>query len=526
MVDLFLSEPKWNRFGDGDGDGDSTQMRISLLNKLESVIWSLMISGGRSEARLWLCNTIAEFSSITSRHKCDLFLDLLRPKPLKLALASQLLHMIFDKSPQKAGSIIAKKSYILHKFFQGHSRRISQWFSNFGAGGGLEHRKGAKALSQFAFVNRDICWEELGWKGKHGQSPAMVATKPHYFLDLDVQRTVENFLENVPEFWSSNEFAESLKDGEILFIDREFFVDYFVSLMYKEDSRDVWEVINEFLIEESFSSLCRRLLIILEERDLRNFLELLCKVLSPRMEPKDFGNSSYLFEVILLKCSDCGSIDQLLLFNAVINQQRQLLRLLCDEESEEEQAKVKDIVLQICAIPSNANSLAPILKECFKKKTIKAIIWLGLQSWVLYYRLSEECHTTESWESLFMDNDIGFRTSSKYALLHHDGLAEESGSDLDHRASITVKHKKKEKRRKRRRKNFGHDDSHENELLDFDTANNRLGLQANAGSWLLSTDGYSASWTGADLPEYLSKHCLSTWMKWVFANWNEACLIG
>ncbi|KNA07411.1 hypothetical protein SOVF_172120 [Spinacia oleracea] len=39
----------------------------------------------------------------------------------------------------------------------------------------------------------------------------VVATKPHYFLDLDVQLTEKNFLENIPEFWSSEEFSESLK---------------------------------------------------------------------------------------------------------------------------------------------------------------------------------------------------------------------------------------------------------------------------------------------------------------------------
>ena len=376
----------------------------------------------------------------------------------------------------------------------GNSRRILLWFSNFAAGGGLDHRKGAKALSQFAFVNRDICWEELEWKGKHGQSPAMVATKPHYFLDLDVQLTVENFLENVPEFWSSNEFTESVKDGEILFIDREFFLQYFVDLMYKEDSTDVWEVINKFLIEESFSSLCHRLLIILEEKDLNNFLVLLGKLLNPKLEPKNFSNSSYLFEVILSKCSDCGSIDQMLLLNAVINQGRQLLRLLRDEEGQEEHAKIKDIVSQICAIPSNANSLVPIFMECFKTKTVKAIKWLGLQSWVLYYRLSEDCQTPESWESLFKDNDIGFRTSNKYELLHHDDLSEKSGSDLDHKASVRVKHRKKGKR-KRRKKNFSHDDTYGIELPDFDTTNRVLGLQANAGCWLLCIDGYSVSWS-------------------------------
>lgn len=373
--------------------------------------------------------------------------------------------------------------------------RISQWFANFAASdGGLEHGKGAKALSQFAFINRDICWEELEWKGKHGKSPAVVATKPHYFLDLDVQRTVENFLENVPEFWSSSEFSESLKNGDILLIDRNFFLEYFVDLMYKEDSRDVWEVIIEFLKEESFSYLCRHLLVTLDERDLCKFLGLLRKLVNPGMEPKDFSNSSFLFEVVLSKCKDCGSFDQILLLDAVLNKKRELLRLLHDEDSNKAQAEVKDIVLQISAIPANDNSLAPIIKECVKTKTIEAITLLGLQSWVLYYRLSEECQTLESWESLFRTNAISFRKSEKYAFIDDNGLSEESDSDLDHGVSSKIKRKRKGRSRKKKKRKFDYNDSYDDVFLDFDISNNRLGLQSNVGSWLLSTDGYSASW--------------------------------
>lgn len=385
----------------------------------------------------------------------------------------------------------------------GNPRRIFQWFSNFSGGGGLEHSKGAKALSQFAFVNRDICWEELEWKGKHGQSPAMVATKPHYFLDLDVQRTVDNYLDNVPEFWSSNEFADSLRDGEILFIDREFFVEYFIDLMYKEDSTDVWKVINEFLIQESFSSLCHHLLITLEEKDLHNFLELLCKCLDPEMKLKDFGNSAYLFEVILSKCGYSVSLDQMFLLNAVIAQGRQLLRLLSDEEDLEECAKIKDIMSQICALSGSANSLAPFLVKCSRTKTIEGIRWLGLQSWVLYYRMSEKCQTSDSWELLFRENDIGFRASNKYEMLHYNELSEESGSDLEHEVSIKVKHRRKAKRRKRRRKTLDHDDSYDNELPAFDSSKTMLGLHTNSGSWYLSTDGYSMSWSSVSISLFI-----------------------
>lgn len=117
MLHLFLSEPIWN----DNGDDNSAKMRVSLLSNLESVIWSVMASGGRSEARLWLCNTIAGISSISRQHQCELLTNLLRSKPLKRGFASQLLEMIFENRPHKAGSIIAKRSYILKKFFEGKS---------------------------------------------------------------------------------------------------------------------------------------------------------------------------------------------------------------------------------------------------------------------------------------------------------------------------------------------------------------------------------------------------------------------
>lgn len=115
MVNLFLSEPVW----DDVVDTDSAKMRISLLSKLESVIQPLLMSGGRPEARLWLSNSIAGMTSVTRRDQCELFMNLLRSKPTKYGLASQLLQMLFDKRPQKAGSVVSKNSDILERFFEG-----------------------------------------------------------------------------------------------------------------------------------------------------------------------------------------------------------------------------------------------------------------------------------------------------------------------------------------------------------------------------------------------------------------------
>jgi hypothetical protein len=360
----------------------------------------------------------------------------------------------------------------------------------------LEQGKGLRALSQFAFKNRDICWEELEWKGKHGQSPAMVATKPHYFLDLDVQRTVENFLDNVPEFWSSNEVSESVKDGDIFLIDRPFFVRYFKDLMYREDSSDVWDVIEEFLEEQPFSCLCEHLLISFEEKDLCYFVELLCKCLDLRIKFQCLDDLSRLFVVVLLKCGVYGSIDLMMLLNAVIGQGRQLLRLLRDEEAKESLEKVNEIVSKISAIPSDGNSLTAIFKNRCKMATVEVVKCLGLQSWVLFYRLSQECQTPESWESVFVHNQIGFRNSDEHALIDEDRLlTEEDYSGFDRIPSGRVKKKKKQKAKRKRRRAYDSDDGNDDdELLDFDFASQKLDYLSNTKSWLLSTDKYSSAW--------------------------------
>ncbi|XP_057419637.1 uncharacterized protein LOC130713839 isoform X2 [Lotus japonicus] len=494
MINLFLSEPNWN---DGGADDGSSELRIRLLKELETVIWSAM---SRAEARMWLCKTVAGLKCVAPRHQRELFVDLLKTRRKKQSLASQLLHLMFDKSPQKLGSVLARRTRVLEDFFIGNPKRVSQWFLYVG----LEQGKGLRALSQFAFKNRDICWEELEWKGKHGQSPAMVATKPHYFLDLDIQRTVENFLENVPLFWSSSEVAESVKDGDIFQIDRSFFVRYFEGLMYKEDSRDAWEVVNEFLMEQPFSCLCEHLLITLEDRELLYFLELLCKYPAPKFEFQHLDGVSHLFLFVLSKCGASGSIDWMLLLNAVITQGRQLLRLLRDEEAQESLVKIDEIVSKISAIPSDANSLTPIFKNTYKMKTIEAVKCLGLQSWVFFYRLSQECQTPESWESIFGDNQIGFRNSNEHALLDEDVPSEEDCSGFD---LVRGKKKKKQKAKKKRRRTYDYTDDNDDELLDFGSAGQKLDFLSNTRSWLLSTDGYCSAWSSIYLSTFIGNVC-------------------
>ncbi|KAF3592379.1 hypothetical protein DY000_02025620, partial [Brassica cretica] len=334
-------------------------------------------------------------------------------------------------------------------------KRILEWFSEFAFDGGSDHKRGAKALAQFAFANRDICWEELEWRGKHGQSPAVVATKPHYLLDLDVQRTVENFLDNVPDFWSSSEFAESLKDGQILFLDAKFFLDLFVRFMYDEDVSDVWDAVEEFVTEESFSSLTQHLLITLEERDLCRFLELLGGCFDSRVESWDVvgdSSSSWLGVVVSRYGGDAESIDELLLLNSVINQGRQLVRLVRDENGDDEGEVLKETIADVCRGLEKGSSFCLLMRELWKMKHTEVIRILGILSWTVQFRLSEECQSPDSWESLFRENGIEFRRSSDHSLM------------------------------------FSH-------LRGFNLL------------WIFQVD----------LPEHVARYCLSTWMKWFLA---------
>ncbi|XP_078434719.1 uncharacterized protein LOC144705773 [Wolffia australiana] len=500
MVDLFLSKPS-----DVGGEGDSAEERILLLRNLESVIWRVITSSGRYESRLWFCNTISRVRDVDHTEQQKLFLGILESAPSKREVAAQILRMIFDKKPAKAGAFLARKCYMLEKFFQGHPKRILKWFDHFACTADYGHRKGARAMSQFAFTNRDICWEDLEWKGRHGQSPAVVATKPHYFHDLNILKTVENFLEHVPEFWSSDELAESVKDGQILHIEPQFFLDQFIRLMYEDNVEDVWAMIEDFIIEEQFSSLCQRILILLGEHELHDFVTSLCKLQRTRWACENFGYPSAWLES-LLSASDFEDItlNDLILVNAVINEGRQIIRLLGEEEHELESRKIEELLKNETLYSSESHW--SLLRRCSRVDLLMTIKWLGLESWIILYNLSKETKQCEYFESVFIKNGINFKKSEEHSLIGSGEVSDRSLSDSD-----DLDYRRKSRKRKWRKKQVGRK-SDVDEVFDFRVSDGDL--FAGRGIWLLSTDGFSSPWNMKDLPEHLSRHCFSMWMKW------------
>lgn len=161
----------------------------------------------------------------------------------------------------QVAAYIAREPALLRSFFNGSPRRVMLFFEHFSMTGTFT--LGARALSRFAFANRDTVWDFLEWMGKHAQAPVTVASKPHYFCELHVLRTVRNFVERVPQFWESSELLAEVRTGEILHVDLPYFVDAILDDLV-QGREAALRLVEDYLQHEDYAVLCRTLLPLLD----------------------------------------------------------------------------------------------------------------------------------------------------------------------------------------------------------------------------------------------------------------------
>ncbi|KAI5069531.1 hypothetical protein GOP47_0015832 [Adiantum capillus-veneris] len=336
----------------------------------------------------------------------------------------------------------------------GHAKRILDWFEKFSSSQRREKETGAQALARFAFVNREKYWNELEWKGTHGQAPATLASKPHYFLDLDVLKTVENFLDYVPEFWSSNELWDSLKDGDLLSLDIDFFVRKLLEKM-EDQSSLVWKLLEKFFWEEDFTHLCHRLLSFLEDQKLLQLINELSQGVA----------------------------------HASVTEGRKR-----DEEN------VKDSSSLISSLREMTNSTQQkhraFWKDCLCWNKWELVKGLALESWAIQVLVLKEAHSTLSLKAFLSANSIQFRQASW------------------ERKDARVEKMRKRRRKKRRRTAHASSDEESNSL-ESDIATSDRGLGDNNGRWYLSTDNFNMGMEKDEIPEQLANFAFMKWLNWV-----------
>lgn len=512
MVSLYLRAPS----GGEVGDGDDARRRREWLDGVAAVLER--VSG--AEAHMWLITTLASLE-VPSRVQVDCFFDLLQNSmresvkrggesghgPLEL----QFTRMLCENRPRLAAKLIANDSSVFKRLFSGHPKRILLWFDKFAGVGQIEHQQGARALANYAFRNRDLCWHRLEWEGKHAQAPSTVAAKPHYFLELDVVNTVLNFLEDEPEFWRSEEFRDSLEDGEFLSIDITFFAEYLVKKLASDidSALDTWKVLQDYLRDESFSTLCHQLLHVVSDEKLLRFLNDLSSDLSHDYEKdrKNTKTNSYRkamswIEVLVDAGVQWKSLMEPMFCNACIKNGRNLLRILQEEEHEEDANSLRQLMTKRSGDEKKEHWA--LRDKGLRMDKAAACRYVALEAWLLYYQLSLESAGADLYETLLEESGIQYR--------HHSSTIEKVDARNRKRNKKSGKHSRKRKHRRRRSSDA--EDSDDVSWSDIEVSNSGR-LSKEEQGWRLSIDNYSLTWTKADLAEYLTGFAVQQWLDWL-----------
>ncbi|MCO5568964.1 hypothetical protein L7F22_022668 [Adiantum nelumboides] len=376
----------------------------------------------------------------------------------------------------------------------GHAKRILDWFEKFSYSQRRERETGAQALVRFAFVNREKYWNELEWKRTHGQAPATLACKPHYFLDLDVLRTVENFLDYVPEFWSSDELWDSLKDGDLLALDTDFFVRKLLEKM-EDESSHVYKMLEKVFWEDEFTYLCQRLLSFLDDCKMLQVVNDLSRGLaqaSARQGRKKGENDSWLIKVLRFG-AECPSLECVIICNACITHSRQLLHLLQDRENVEDSSLLNTLLLEVTN--STQQKHRAFWRDCLCWNKWELVKGLALESWAIQVLVSKGRKSTASLKALLSANSIQFRQPS-----------------LKKKSTARAEKKRKKRRRKKRTLHMSSDEEYSSKESDMDDAID--GFFDNTGCWYLSIDNFNLGMEKDEIPEQLANFAFMQWLNW------------
>lgn len=394
----------------------------------------------------------------------------------------------------------------LFLLFTGHPKRILYWFDRFAGAGQTEHLLGARALANFAFRNRDLCWHRLAWEGQHAHSPSTVAAKPHYFMELDVIHTVHNFLDHVPEFWRSKELRDSLKSEMFWSIDIPFFAEYLAKKLSRAldsdtaDAEEIWAAVRDYLRSEPFSILCQQLLHVVSDEKLLMFINDLSsalsrlirnyeKALTHNTSPEKATTTHNTghgkarkrnwMEVMVFAAVQWDSLAEPIFCNACIQNGRRLLHLLQEEEHEEEANSLKRLVnMNECAAGDEGKAHWALRDKISRMDKTDACKYVALEAWVLFYRLSSESTGADLFEGLLEESGIQYR--------HHSFTREDVNTreNKKKRSKKSRKHSRKKKHR-RRESTDEEDDSRSDAELPKEEER----------GWLLSIDNYTLTWT-------------------------------
>ena len=187
-------------------------------------------------------------------------------------------------NPREASTMIGEHPNWISEYFKDapsravREHRIAAWFDHFSTKGSSHFRNGSYSLAIYALRERNICWKSLCWKGGHGQSPAIVASKTEYFMHLDIVETISEFAKHQSDFWNSQEFLDQIC-GSQLFTSTD--PQYWAHRLFEQletvptadlQESNLWTVLTAYISKrDSWREICNRAATRLQESDLLLF---------------------------------------------------------------------------------------------------------------------------------------------------------------------------------------------------------------------------------------------------------------
>eukprot|EP00890_Picochlorum_soloecismus_P000670 jgi/Picsp_1/1603/NSC_05081-R1_protein len=156
--------------------------------------------------------------------------------------------------------------------------RIATWFDHFSPKGLSHFSHGSYSLAVYSLRERHVCWKWLHWNGGHGQSPATVASKTEYFMDLDIVETISEFAKYQTEFWHSKEFLDQIRGSQVFAsIDPQYWAQHLFKYLAAVPSADLqasdlWTMLIAYISKpSSWRDICNRAATRLSESNLLVF---------------------------------------------------------------------------------------------------------------------------------------------------------------------------------------------------------------------------------------------------------------
>eukprot|EP00884_Botryococcus_braunii_P004794 jgi/Botrbrau1/14315/Bobra.0287s0008.1 len=443
---------------EGDtAQGTKAEERKRILDKLDDLLREVLLGNkeNRQEALLWLTTAVTQLSSPAPEVVTKKFFKLLEARTYtrndwRRTFRLQFLQLACEHAPEKVAATLLTEPKVFRAFFANKGlgdshceQRINLWFNHFRLDNAPTFTRGAKALARYAFMHREQVWDLLVWAGKHPQSPISVVAKPHYWAELAVIPTIQRFLDDCPDFWSSEELLDTFKSGAFLAMDYRFFLEELEPMLQSRSRTGemLQGVLSHVIAEYNFNKLCRSLLPLLPEEDLLGFANGLCLG-----SPKDI-RSLEATQVAVFGISKWRHIDDLLVAVGLGLKGPSLWNLLQDEDLE---AVFQDVVIAVRELNEEELSHAfwASLKQAAERSRTEGVRALLLEGFVLRASL-----LTCAKEGLPAVREGCRQNNIEFDLLDQ-GADDWEDSDAASTEGRTKK-LKKQKRRKRKREERG-----------------------------------------------------------------------